>query len=273
MGEYDIALRGILMRGESSLLNRLTGIRVSRWLSGDLPEVRISQADMLGETEGGGLFHVELQSTNDSRMAARMLEYAVAIYRKFDRFPEQLVLYVGSQPMRMNDSIAAAGIEFRCPFCDIRDLDGEALIDSPDPGDNLLGILGGLRDKTAALRRLLVKIAESEPAARSTALAELTILARLRDLVPLLEKETKRMPILEDIMEHEIIGRERRRGMEIGREEGREEGQRTLVLGMIEERFGPVSAPARARIEALTGPELAVVARRLVKGDSLTDLL
>jgi predicted transposase YdaD len=85
------------------------------------------------------------------------------------------------------------------------------------------------------------------------------------------------MPILEDIMDHEIIGRERRRGMEIGREEGREqlreEGQRGLILGMIEERFGSVPAALRARIEAVRGPELSNLGRRLVKAESLADLL
>ncbi len=143
-----------------------------------------------------------------------------------------------------------------------------------------MGILGTLSDKTAALRRLLLKIAESDPHARSAALAELTILARLRDMVPLLEKETERMPILEDIMDHEIIGRERRRGMEIGREEGRQEGrqegrdegQRVLVLGMIEKRFGTLPAPARARIEALKGPDLAAMADRLLEAEKLADL-
>jgi hypothetical protein len=141
MGEYDIALKNILMR-ENSLLSRLIGFRVTRWLSGDLPEVRISQVDLLGETDDGGLLHIELQSSNDTRMAARMLEYAVAIHRKFDRFPEQLVLYVGSQAMRMNDSIRGGGIAFRCPIRNIRDLDGDALLDSPHFGRQFNGDSG-----------------------------------------------------------------------------------------------------------------------------------
>ncbi len=89
------------------------------------------------------------------------------------------------------------------------------------------------------------------------------------------------MPILEDIMDHEIIGRERKRGMAIGREEGRAEGkaegkaegERKVILSLLEERFGPVPASARARIEALGEAELEVLARRLLKAESLAELL
>jgi predicted transposase YdaD len=223
-GEYDIALKGILTRGDGSLMDRLAGGRVARWMSLDLPEVRIQQADLLGETADGRLLHVELQSTNDPRMAARMLEYAVAIHRKFDRFPTQLVLYVGSAPVRMKGRIAGGGVTFACAIKDIRTLDGDALLASENLDDNLIGILGTVADEGAAIRKVLASIERCDPDERTIALTELTILARLRNLVPRLEKETERMPILEDIMDHEIIGRERKRGMELGMERGIERG-------------------------------------------------
>src|SRR5580693_3969111 len=105
MHEYDIALKGILTRPSGTLLTRLTGLEVARWLNSELPKVRSRRADLLGETAQGRLVHVELQSTNDRRMAARMLEYSVAIKRAFGRFPEQLVLYVGEAPIRMEGSL------------------------------------------------------------------------------------------------------------------------------------------------------------------------
>jgi predicted transposase YdaD len=273
MGEYDIALKSILTRGGGSVLTRLTGLAVKRWLSGELPDVRIQQADLLGETGDGTLVHVELQSTNDTRMAARMLEYAVAIHRRFDRYPRQLVLYVGDKPARMKDRIEEPDLTFRCAISDIRVLDGEALLASDSLEDNLIGILGRVPDEAAAVRRVLAKIAESAPELRAGALAELTILARLRNLVPLLEKETERMPILEDIMDHEIIGRERKRGIAIGREEGREEGERKVIFSLLEERFGSLSASARERIDKLGAPELETLARRLLKAASIDELL
>ncbi len=68
----------------------------------ELPEVRSYRVDMLGETVDGTLVHIELQSTNDPNMAFRMAEYSLAIYRVFHRMPEQVVLYFGELPMRMD---------------------------------------------------------------------------------------------------------------------------------------------------------------------------
>jgi hypothetical protein len=269
VGEYDIALKSILTRGDGSLLARLTGRTVARWINVELPDVRGRQADLLGETPEGGLVHVELQSTNDSRMPARMLDYATAIYRRFDRFPRQLVLYVGQPRLAMTSELVAPDISFRFAIVDIRELDGEELIAGDRLEDNLLGILGRLSDHPAALRRILAKINEGRPETRYDALKELTILARLRNLVSVLEEETKRMPILEDIMDHEIIGRERKLGMALGRVEG----QRNLVLSLISELFGTVPEWARRKIESLGEPELEVISRRLLKPTSLAELL
>ena len=72
------------------------------------------------------------------------------------------------------------------------------------------------------------------------------------------------MPILDDIMDHEVIGRERRRGMA--------EGERTVILSQIAERFGPVPAWVRDRIEMLVAPELEQLALRLLKVQTLEEL-
>jgi hypothetical protein len=202
-----------------------------------------------------------------------MLEYAVAIHHEFDRFPEQLVLYVGEAPLSMSGRLAGGGLSYECRIGDIREMDGETLLSSESLEDNVIAILCRLTDEGAALRRILTRIAESAPEVRSQALCELTILTGLRNLALMLEKETERMPILKDIMDHEIIGRERKRGMAIGREIGREEGQRKVVFILVEERFGPVPASARARIEALGEAELEVLAQRLLKAESLAELL
>ena len=59
------------------------------------------QADLLGQATDGKLFHVELQSTNDRRIAYRMLNYLVAIERRHGQVPQQSVLYVGEAAMPM----------------------------------------------------------------------------------------------------------------------------------------------------------------------------
>jgi predicted transposase YdaD len=281
MGEYDIALKGILTRGDCNLLSRLTGLRVTRWISGELPDVRSQQADLLGETPEGRLVHVELQSANDSKMAARMLDYAAAIYRRHDRFPKQLVLYVGEAPLSMTAEVVGEDLSYRFAIVDFRELDGEVLLASDRLEDNLLGILARWSDQVVAVRRILAKIKSSVPESRVQALTELTILAKLRSLVSVLEEESKRMPITEDIMEHEIIGRERKFGMALGREEGREEGlvegrvegERRLVLRLLTTRFGKVPLWAAERIESFGLSELDAISDRLLTAKSLRELL
>ena len=101
---------------------------------------------------------------------------------RFHRFPEPLVLYVGEAPLRMKGRIEGAGVSFNCAIVDIREMDSEPLLESDILEDNILAILARLSDELAAVRRILVSIAATDPAQRAAALAELVILAGLRNL-------------------------------------------------------------------------------------------
>jgi len=46
-----------------------------------------------------------------------------------------------------------------------------------------------------------------------------------------------------------------------------------VILIVLKERFGPVPASARDRIEKLGAPEPEVLARRLLKAESIEELL
>jgi predicted transposase YdaD len=85
------------------------------------------------------------------------------------------------------------------------------------------------------------------------------------------------MPILDDIMDHDLLGPAIRRGLQQGRAEGRAEGrvegERTVVLRLIEKRFGAVPAWARQRLVAMSGHEVEETALRLLDARSLEDLL
>ena len=63
------------------------------------------------------------------------------------------------------------------PCVDIRELDGERLLESEDVGDNVIAILTRLRDHRDAVRRIVERIAGLMPAERATALGQLLILA------------------------------------------------------------------------------------------------
>ena len=265
MHEYDIALKSILMRRTGSLLTRITGLTVARWHNIEFPEVRNRRADLMGETAEGEFVHVELQSTNDSDMAQRMLEYSAAANRAFGRFPHQLVLYVGAAPARMGTQLSGPGIAYEFRVFDIRELDSEVLLASPDLGDNTIAILARLADGIEAVRRILRMIGENEPGLRTRAITELMLIAGLRDLEDTIEREIDRMPILNDIMDHKVFGRERRRGIA--------EGERIALMAVMARRFGPVPAWARERVESLGSPELEPLMQRVLDAVSLEDLL
>jgi hypothetical protein len=260
MHEYDIALKSILMRLNGSVLTELTGFAVERWHNVELPAVQNRRVDMLGQTADGRLLHIELQSTNDNDMALRMLEYATAIHRIFQRFPDQIVLYVGYAPLRMKCRIEGPGLTFECRIADIRELDSERLLASSSLEDNVIAILARVGDESASARSILAHIAEHDPARRASAIEQLMILAGLRNLGPVVEREIEQMPILDDIMDHEILGRERKRG------------ERIIVLRQIEKRFGPIPARIVQQIDSMSAQELESLALRLLDVRTLDEL-
>src|SRR5262249_34288755 len=148
----------------------------------ELPKSRNLRMDLLGETVEGELIHLELQSSNDPRVAVRMAEYWFGVYRMFERFPRQVCVYLGDAPMKMPDKLRAKRFNFEYELIDIRTLDGDQLLASPHIGDNLFAILARLRDHKDAVRKMVAKFAGLPTGARDAAMHQLWTLAGLRDL-------------------------------------------------------------------------------------------
>jgi len=119
----------------------LTGGAVEKWLNVELPKVQNPRADLLGQTADGSLVHVELQSGNEAAMALRMAEYCLGVLRLFGKFPRQVVLYVGEAPLGMDSELRGPDVSFRYRMIDIRELDGDRLLESEETGDNVIAIL------------------------------------------------------------------------------------------------------------------------------------
>lgn len=81
------------------------------------------------------------------------------------------------------------------------------------------------------------------------------------------------MPILTDIMDHKVLGREFKRGMQEGRLEGRLEGEALLLRRQIERRYGPIPAWANERISKCSLAEIEALADRIFDAPTLEDLL
>ena len=125
-----------------------------------------------------------------------------------------------------------------------------------------------LGEQPKAVRRILERIAEGQPGERDLALAELLILARLRQLSGELKREVKKMPILLDIMDDEIFGPVIRKGLA----QGRVEGQVEILLSQIQKRFGRIPPAVGQRIAASKPAQLKRVALRLLDAQRIEDL-
>jgi hypothetical protein len=197
-------------------------------------------------------------------MPLRMAEYRLRVWRLFGKLPRQVLVYVGQAALKMEAELNGPALRYSYRLVDIRELDGERLLESPSVGDNIVAIPARLRDPRAAVRRVVDRIAMLPPADREEALARLAILVGLRKLGEVLEEEVARMPITEDIMEHDLFGPRLRKAMA--------EGELTLLRRQIEKRFGPIPAWAEGRLSALSPPQLEDLGERLLDAASVEQL-
>jgi|SRR5947209_6000660 len=113
----------------------------------------------------------------------------------------------------------------------------------------------------------------------------------------LVEEEARKVPILKDISDHKVLGREYKRGKEEGKQEGKAEGKLegkaegklegklegkqqgaheealAILRRLLEKRFGPLPTGAMDRLSSQTVPELEELTLRLLDARNLADLL
>ena len=260
MMKYDTTLKSLFRQSPPVALQQITGQAITRWTPVELPKVQNLRTDLLGETTDGQLVQIEIQSDNDPAMPFRMLQYSVAITDVYKSIPRQVVLYVGSGPLNMPEAYEWEFGIARYTLIDIRDLDGEALLASPIPSDNVLGVLARLRERSRSIRILIEKLTKLDPHESASYARALLILAGLRPgLAPELEKA---MTYQFDpaILENEVLGPIYR------------EGERAVLRRLIERRFGPVPDWAETRLATLSSEEVDDISARLLDAQSLEQL-
>ena len=191
-------------------------------------------------------------------MASRMLEYYLLLWKRYSVQPVQQMIYVGGRPMTMSAEIQHENLTFRYRIIDMRELDSEALLQSPVIEDTLLAILCRLDDTRAAVRRILARVAQLPKPQRANAMSQLLVLSGLRRLEAVIKEETARMPVIIDLMENTVIRGYYLQGKEEGKEEGRQEGKQqgardeamTMLTRQLERRFGPLPETVIARLHA-----------------------
>jgi predicted transposase YdaD len=265
---YDTTLKTLFQAPPQQLLRLLVGGQAREMLTIEYPTVRMRRPDLVVRLTDGRLYHLELQSDNDTAMPWRMLEYYGLLYQRYGQQPLQHVLYVGESPMTLVAQIDHTTLSFQYEAIDVRTLDGQPLLHSPVLEDNIFALLcreGGTR---ATVQHILARIANLSGTAQTEALTTLLILAGLRHLQPLVREETQQMAITLDIENNPFL----RDVFEEGRQEGQIEGERALVRRLLERRFGVLPAWVEERIAAADPTALEQWGLRLLDATSLEEV-
>ena len=81
------------------------------------------------------------------------------------------------------------------------------------------------------------------------------------------------MPILNDILEHKVLGREFKRGREEGVQQGVQQEAATMLRRLIERRFGAIPIWAAEKLAHRSTAELEELSMRVLDAQSLEELL
>jgi predicted transposase YdaD len=257
---------------------RITGNPVIRWVPTELPKVQNLSVDLLGETANGELMQIEVQSSNEKNVPFRMLRYLCLIIAIHERIPKQVLLYVGREPLRMPSQFEWPDGNIRYTTIDMHLVDGEPLLASPEPSDNVLGILAQLKDGRAAARRILKSISRLPREEAKEYYQALLIVAGLRKLEKAVQEEAQTVLTI-DLSENEVLGPAYLQGLQEGRKEGREEGreegrksQMAMLQRLIEQRLGSLPEWVEQKLSGSSTEALEAVGLRLANAASFEDL-
>ena len=132
-----------------------------------------------------------------------------------------MLVYVGREKLRMGGHFKSPTLSFRFRVVDLSELNGERFLDSDAVGDQILSVLMRLKNLREAIRRILATIATLDARAREEALGQLMVICGLRGIEREVEEEIKKVPVLNSLLDHKVLGREFKKGRAQGLEEGR----------------------------------------------------
>ncbi len=245
--KYDATLKKLFQHPPNRLLSRALGqdVVVSRILPTELITVGNLHPDVLFETDQGLLIHTELQGYRQDDFAKRNLLYYALVLRDYDRAPVQVVFWLGPGKVGIGGGLSdPPALEYRYRVIDVREIDGDWLLENGDVEESIFAILCKLKDQREAVTRILERISHLPLAQQREAVAELLILSGLRGLKALIQEEVARMPVSIDIHENEFLEEIYQEGLEKGAAPFRE-----ILLDVLDQRFGTLSPDTRQRIQ------------------------
>lgn len=275
--QFDETLKQQLQATHLRLLGQLAGAPVRRWLNVELPRTQMRRVDLLAELETGVLFHLELQTRNDTKIGQRLLDYCLRIEEQLQQVPNQMVLYVGWEPLRMSPTLEWPHLRFEYSLLDIRDLDAEMLRSGGRIEDLILMVLCGNIDPKQAALEVLREIGLLPHPERGDALANLLVTSGLRRLHDDLREEMRHMPLLDDLLENPFLQdwfkEGEAKGVAQGVARGRSEEAVRMLTHILEHRFGPLPEPVKERIRSTPTEKLEAAVGHVLEAQTLDQAL
>src|SRR5216684_8380374 len=235
--DYDVALKLLFRSQSSEAVREIAGGPVKRWLDKELPAIRNTRADLIGETVAGDFVHLEFMSENQNLFELRMAGYYVEIYQACGRHPRQALVYVGRAKLRMRGHFKSPSMRFRFRVVDLRELNGERFLESEAVSDQILALLMRLKNRREAIRRIVATIATLDARAREDTLGQLMVLCGLRGIETEVEEEIRKVPVLNSLLDHKVLGREFKKGLAQGEARGEAKGEAKMLRRQLEYRF------------------------------------
>jgi len=229
---YDRTLRELFHEVPKTLIKLLVGKEIKEVLETSFPKVEERRVDLLTRLEDDTLFHLEIQSINDTVMPMRMLKYASLIYEHYGEFPKQMVLYIGARELKIKNEIIAQGLCYTYEVKDISNFNCSELIDSENITDNIIAILCSIKDIDKFYDKLMQKLGKLESKKREDYLRKLFYLMRLRPNIAKMLKEKEKESKMPFILDREIDPLYQE-GVEKGKTEGIKERNIEIAKSLL----------------------------------------
>ncbi len=227
---FDPILKEIFSKSAGKIISIATDEQIQEELediAGEIKLIKSLRPDLLFRSKEK-IFHIEIQVQQDKTFPERMLIYSVAIREKFEKFPTQIVLFVG----KGNPPPSVFRTEFtihKFKVVDMKKIDPDEFIRSNKPEEVIVGILAGkFKDKPQIIgkvKKRIVEILKNEKEIIKY-IDSISFLAGLFDV----EIEIKPMPIEIDIRKTFLY--------KWGKEEGEKEGLKEAILLGVQIKFG-----------------------------------
>ena len=265
---FDVSLKSLFLREGDGLIRRLLfGSKVTELLATEQPQIFNRRADMLARTEDGALHHVEFQSANEPAFHLRMLEYYAYFVRTHERHVVQVVLYLGRDPLRLQNHFASPSIDFRFQVVNLRDYDAALLLASDDWADNALALLAK-GEPALALEALIPRLRSMIGGDQDWAAATLLLLSGILGVEHFVRDRLQEVGMI-NVMENKVLGPIIQQRFE----EGLQKGQQLLLQRMLTEKFGPLPAWADQRIRTASTRHFDLWASLILRSSTLEGTL